>query len=251
MLPAGANRLTSLDNLVGQLAKLTDDFAQNLTDLQVKKQQLQYSSMISPTKEQYIAVELNHIPLDIVAKLPISCDQWLRVLPNTVRAGHFLRFYLHHLAWQVSRQTDQKDIEQNLGSSLWQFGQASNDLKDFHLNDVSLLKLKPIHKETAKRQLQNFMVMGLLAKQMPLVLPLMTSLSIVALATKNQLEFDESQFNDWLSGQYEDHYQGQSWQKILDGLQPLPEIKKGKELAQVLYAGLLDALIIDPTSQTV
>ena len=89
LLPAGANRLTSLDNLVGQLAKLTDDFAQNLTDLQVKKQQLQYSSMISPTKEQYIAVELNHIPLDIVAKLPISCDQWLRVLPNTVRAGHF------------------------------------------------------------------------------------------------------------------------------------------------------------------
>lgn len=251
LLPAGANRLTSLDNLVGQLAKLTDDFAQNLTDLQVKKRQLQYSSMISPTKEQYIAVELNHIPLDIVAKLPISCDQWLRVLPNTVRAGHFLRFYLHHLAWQVSRQTDQKDIEQNLGSSLWQFGQASNDLKDFHLNDVSLLKLKPIHKETAKRQLQNFMVMGLLAKQMPLVLPLMTSLNIVALNTKNELEFGESQFNDWLSGQYEDHYQGQSWQKILDGLQPLPEIKKGKELAQVLYAGLLDALIIDPTSQTV
>ena len=95
------------------------------------------------------------------------------------------------------------------------------------------------------------MVMGLLAKQMPLVLPLMTSLNIVALNTKNELEFGESQFNDWLSGQYEDHYQGQSWQKILDGLQPLPEIKKGKELAQVLYAGLLDALIIDPTSQTV
>ena len=130
----------------------------------------------------------------------------------------------------MSRQTDQKDIEQNLGSSLWQFGQASNDLKDFHLNDVSLLKLKPIHKETAKRQLQNFMVMGLLAKQMPLVLPLMTSLNIVALNTKNELEFGESQFNDWLSGQYEDHYQGQSWQKILDGLQPLPEIKKVKNL---------------------
>ena len=78
-------------------------------------------------------------------------------------------------------------MNKNLGSSLWQFGQASNDLKDFHLNDVSLLKLKPIHKETAKRQLQNFMVMGLLAKQMPLVLPLMTSLNIVALNTKMSL----------------------------------------------------------------
>ena len=33
-----------------------------------------------------------------------------------------------------------------------------------------------------------------------------------------------------LSGQYEDHYQGQSWQKILDGLQPPPEIKKVKNL---------------------
>ena len=116
--------LTSLDNLVGQLAKLTDDFAQNLTDLQVKKQQLQYSSMISPTKEQYIAVELNHIPLDIVAKLPISCDQWLRVLPNTVR-GAFLRFYFASFGVAVSRQTDQKTLNKILAAAYGSLGRLA------------------------------------------------------------------------------------------------------------------------------
>ncbi|OAU94334.1 exodeoxyribonuclease V subunit gamma [Moraxella catarrhalis] len=245
LLPAGANRLTSLDTLVGQLADLTDDFAQNLTDLYPKKEQLLYSSMISPTTEQYIAIDLNNTPLDIVAKVPLSGDHWLRVLPNAARAGHFLRFYLHHLAWQVCRQTDQNDIEKNLGCSLWQFGRASNDLKDFNLGDTSLLTLKPVHKELAKRQLQNFMAVSLLTKQVPLVLPLMTSLTIVALDAKNELEFSPSWFGDWLSGKYDDHCQGQPWQKILDGLDPLPEIEKGKQLALVLYGGLLDTLKID------
>lgn len=245
LLPAGANRLTSLDTLVGQLADLTDNFAQNLTDLYPKKEQLLYSSMISPTTEQYIAIDLNNTPLDIVAKVPLSGDHWLRVLPNSARAGHFLRFYLHHLAWQVCRQTDQNDIEKNLGCSLWQFGRASNDLKDFSLGDTSLLTLKPVHKELAKRQLQNFMAVSLLTKQVPLVLPLMTSLTIVALDAKNELEFSPSWFGDWLSGKYDDHCQGQPWQKILDGLDPLPEIEKGKQLALVLYGGLLDTLKID------
>ncbi|MFC0820435.1 exodeoxyribonuclease V subunit gamma [Moraxella marmotae] len=250
-LPAGANRLTALDAQVSALADLTAMFAQSLADrggtdfgqLAHQLDKLAYSSMITQTSECHLSITLGQMQIAISAKTPpADAKAWLSVLPNTARASHFLRYYLHHLAWQVRRNGQTDDIAHGRGFSYWQFNKASDDIDALVSKDASLIVLRPVPADAARRQLANFVAMGFLMQACPVVLPVMPALTMAALAAKNQLTFDEKTFGAWLNGNYDEHYSSAAWQLLLGANPPLDELQKAAELAKVLYGEILASI---------
>lgn len=243
LLPAGVNRLLSFNEQISQLEQSIIEYQASLSKIDAAWMNIdahQYSAMITDVAEQSILLDMPVNTMTLIAKVP--SDQvtgWLRVLPSTARLSHVLRYYLHHLAWQVYRQTTEDDVKHGHGSSFWQFDKASSDLGYLGLDaDDCLLTLLPVTAAQAKKQLVNFTAFALMAQKRPLVLPAMLGLMMVNLMTDELTAWEPKHFGAWLQGAYEEHYGGSAWQFLLKDRDVMTELTKAESLAQVLYGAL-------------
>lgn len=243
LLPAGVGRLLSFDEQISQIEQLMMAFHTSMGEKDATWANVdayQYSAMIAQTAEQSIYLDTPIMQTALIAKVPShQAVRWLRVLPSAARLGHILRYYLHHLAWQVHRQTTEDDVKNGYGSSFWQFDKATDDLKYLGLDtDDCLLKLRPITATQAKNQLVNFLAFALMIQKRPFVLPAMVAMMMVKLVQDDISDWQTKHFAAWLQGDYEEHHTAAAWQILLKDRDVMAELSKAKNLAQILYDSL-------------
>lgn len=94
------------------------------------------------------------------AALPedIQTAVWLHYSPKKRKAKHQLNFWLHHLCWQVARQTSNEQVAQQHGSALWQYRDG-------------LVYLPPIECQQAYGYLQDWLMVWQLMQAQITILP--------------------------------------------------------------------------------
>lgn len=259
VLPAGANRLSNLDEQVQQLLALTEQFYQVLTDADDETlAQLQsslpagvtaadgsfvYSLLISKTDECSILLDLADLSVNIVAQVPASNEElWLQVLPNTATVTQLLKFWLLHLAWQVWRNTSEADVRAGRGASIWKFSKGGSELTGLSFAKKSVMMFRPITSLVAKRLLTAYLLTALLINKLPIALAPANALTIVDLKRQGKLDFSSKNFSQWLENSYADGYLGKAWQRLLGDNNPLAAIQDTEQLADILYQPLVDCL---------
>ncbi len=229
LLPAGVNRQYSLINqqqiIINNLKnflvkshklqqKLSINHLQNIPD----NQQLiiqQAKNMITSCHEQQIMIKIPVLEeetiniqqlwqdFNITVNLPDSKqqhqNQWINYLPTSGKEKYQLQFWLHHLCWQVHRQTSLQQVKQSDGYSLWQY----NHEKTFYL--------APIEWQQAYQYLQDWVLCWSLSGQTVLILPPETTISYLK-KPENTLSTWYNQHVEYLS---EDNLQHPNWQLLL------------------------------------
>ena len=153
--------------------------------------------MLSKLCEQAVPMTLGSHRLKLLADLPQADETvWRNLSVSRASAERLIDFWLHHLLWQVYRQTSQIDEQQGRGKSIWRFKEASNQLKPIGLAEQSIYELQPMQADKAAKLLQNFIIFMLLGSKLPITLTPMNAL----LMAKGQDVADIS--DDWVDGVY-------------------------------------------------
>ncbi len=179
--------------------------------------------------------------------------QWLKILPNSARPEHLLKFWLSHLYWQVARQTTAKQVGLNDGVSIWHFNKTSSDVDEF--KNTTTFQLNPIQYETAVTELIKWVIFAKLSGQVA-----MTLLPKYALSYLDKLEKEggdyrpkRSDFSNWFHPSYGSDVIFDTcilhpiWQYVLQGRQSNQAFAaltaSLTTLAAPLYQPMLQALI--------
>ncbi|MDO4441151.1 MAG: exodeoxyribonuclease V subunit gamma [Moraxella sp.] len=200
LLPAGVVRMSVLQDglrfVAGQFDELVGELGGASSDtLPCDKEQ--YSRMLSKLCEQAVPMTLGSHRLKLLADLPQADETvWRNLSVSRASAERLIDFWLHHLLWQVHRQTSQIDEQQGRGKSIWRFKEASNQLKPIGLAEQSTYELQPVQADKAAKLLQNFIIFMLLGSKLPITLTPMNAL----LMAKGQDVADIS--DDWVDGVY-------------------------------------------------
>lgn len=235
-LPAGARRFDLLDEKVADFAEQMANFQQFLADderLIDRAYVQQRPNILTKCDEQLYSMMIGTQHADVQATLPVDDEPyWLSILPSKGKEQHQFRCWLHHLMWQMVRQTNEHDVQAGVGGSFWCF------------SDHTVLCCQPIMEEQARRILIRFIVMALLMEKIAIPLTLKNSLIYVGL--DEQIKADTSSkdfakaFQAWTDpssyqGVYEDNPLHESWQRLVPNDARYDELKRALCLVDILY----------------
>lgn len=161
----------------------------------------------------------------------IQTAVWLHYLPKNNKARHQLNFWLHHLCWQIARQTSHEQVAQHHGSALWQYHDA-------------LLYLPPIEHQQAYTYLQDCLMVWQLMQAQITILPPQVSCDYIQKATEQPN--DKPKLDVWLQTHvtYDEveHATYSLWQWLLDDDNPWVIVPFLQHLTGLLYQPMLDNL---------
>ncbi|WII95924.1 exodeoxyribonuclease V subunit gamma [Moraxella haemolytica] len=175
LLPAGAVRMSvlqdGLDFVVGQLEAMLGELGETLNRA-ASPDDWQYSKVLSGLEEQTVAMTLGSHRLKLMADMPKTDETvWKNMSVSRASAERLIDFWLHHLLWQVHRQTNEKDEQLGYGRSIWRFKEASQQLKALkNLAGQTTYELSPVRADKASKLLQNFIIFTLLGSKLPIIL---------------------------------------------------------------------------------
>lgn len=245
-LPAGQLRLSMPDEYFAQLKdelgefnamldnlKSDECYAKALNDVLANNR---LSTTLSLTCEQSVLLVCDDICIDITANLPTDDTSWRAILPNTARAEHLFRFFVHHLLWQMTADDDK--------CSLWQYRKAGHDT-DFAGRKFAL---SGIGTTVAKAYVLNLILLGQLAKQKLIVMTHRDGLAYLAHCQKGDTKPTSKLFGKWMGTQnhdniYDNDSRHEIWQLVLQGDDPYKALMTYLPLALPLYQLMFDSLI--------
>lgn len=259
-LPAGASRFYYVSEQAKKLLDLTVKFSGNLmgqtmmsSGTQFDSNELNYSSLVHHCEEKIINLSLGEHHLSLIAKVPSAQEkQWFSIMPNKPRAGHLLKFWLHHLAWQVVRDTNMNDVANGFGVSYWQFDEGDNPAKKTKhtlVGEECLIGFKPIEGFVAKTLLKNFVLYALIVQSMPIALTVDNAFIYLENLNDENAQMDEKLYTDWLKAGfgdviYESCSLHQTWQLILGDYPAFQAFEEASVLIKTLYQELQSAIIL-------
>ena len=245
-LPAGQLRLSMPDEYFAQLKdelgefnamldnlKSNECYAKALNDVLANDH---LSTTLSLTCEQSVLLVCDDICIDITANLPTDDTSWRAILPNTARAEHLFRFFVHHLLWQMTADDDK--------CSLWQYRKAGHDT-DFAGRKFAL---SGIGTTVAKAYVLNLILLAQLAKQKLIVMTHRDGLAYLAHCQKGDTKPTSKLFGKWMGTQnhdniYDNDSRHEIWQLVLQGDDPYKALMTYLPLALPLYQLMFDSLI--------
>lgn len=245
-LPAGQLRLSMPDEYFAQLKdelgefnamldnlKSDECYAKALNDVLANDR---LSTTLSLTCEQNVLLVCDDICIDITANLPTDDTSWRAILPNTARAEHLFRFFVHHLLWQMTADDDK--------CSLWQYRKSGHDT-DFAGRKFAL---SGIGTTVAKAYVLNLILLGQLAKQKLIVMTHRDGLAYLAHCQKGDTKPTSKLFGKWMGTQnhdniYDNDSRHEIWQLVLQGDDPYKALMTYLPLALPLYQLMFDSLI--------
>lgn len=247
-LPAGQLRLSTPDEYFTQLKDDLGEFGNTLDTL---RQDERYAKalgtgggVLSTTSEQSAPLICDDIHIDITASLPTNDTSdlsntpdtsWRTILPNTARAEHLFRFFVHHLLWQMTGDDDK--------FSLWQYRKAGGDT---HLSGRTFA-IGGIDTRTAKAHILNLIVLAQLAKRELIVMTHRDALAYIARSQTDDVKITPKLFEKWIGYEYSDIYETDSrhetWQLALQGADPYKALTTYLPLALPLYQLMFGSLI--------
>lgn len=248
-LPAGQLRLSMPDEYFAQLKdelgefnamldnlKSDECYAKALKELNDVLANNRLSTTLSLTCEQSVLLVCDDICIDITANLPTDDTSWRAILPNTARAEHLFRFFVHHLLWQMTADDDK--------CSLWQYRKAGHDT-DFAGRKFAL---SGICTTVAKAYVLNLILLAQLAKQKLIVMTHRDGLAYVAHCQKGDTKPTSKLFGKWMGTQnhdniYDNDSRHEIWQLVLQGDDPYKALMTYLPLALPLYQLMFDSLI--------
>lgn len=245
-LPAGQLRLSMPDEYFAQLKdelgefnamldnlKSDECYAKALNDVLANDH---LSTTLSLTCEQSVLLVCDDICIDITANLATDDTSWRAILPNTARAEHLFRFFVHHLLWQMTADDDK--------CSLWQYRKAGHDT-DFAGRKFAL---SGIGTTVAKAYVLNLILLAQLAKQKLIVMTHRDGLAYLAHCQKGDTKPTSKLFAKWMGTQnhdniYDNDSRHEIWQLVLQGDDPYKALMTYLPLALPLYQLMFDSLI--------
>lgn len=248
-LPAGQLRLSMPDEYFAQLKdelgefnamldnlKSDECYAKALKALNDVLANNRLSTTLSLTCEQSVLLVCDDICIDITANLPTDDTSWRAILPNTARAEHLFRFFVHHLLWQMTADDDK--------CSLWQYRKAGHDT-DFAGRKFAL---SGIGTTVAKAYVLNLILLAQLAKQKLIVMTHRDGLAYLAHCQKGDTKPTSKLFGKWMGTQnhdniYDNDSRHEIWQLVLQGDDPYKALMTYLPLALPLYQLMFDSLI--------
>lgn len=242
LLPAGQLRLATPDEFfVGMNEQITEFYEgiELLKQHQVFNQQLQNTSChITTITERQLTLHGDDIHMTITAIMPDEQESvWLNILPNTARAEHLFRFFVHHVLWQANHVEDK--------CSLWQFNKAGSDLS---FSGVKLFAIKGISPLSAKAYLYNLIILLNIAKQTPIIMTHREGFNYVHQKNNADFQLNRKLFASWLGGAYshdiyDDNSRHELWQVLLQELDPYVALKIHLPMTAPLYALMNEYLL--------
>lgn len=245
-LPAGQLRLSMPDEYFAQLKDELGEFNAMLDNLKSDECYVKalndvlandhLSTTLSLTCEQSVLLVCDDICIDITANLPTDDTSWRAILPNTARAEHLFRFFVHHLLWQMTADDDK--------CSLWQYRKAGHDT-DFAGRKFAL---SGICTTVAKAYVLNLILLAQLAKQKLIVMTHRDGLAYLAHCQKGDTKPTSKLFGKWMGTQnhdniYDNDSRHEIWQLVLQGDDPYKALMTYLPLALPLYQLMFDSLI--------
>lgn len=248
-LPAGQLRLSMPDEYFAQLKDELGEFNAMLDNLKSDECYVKalkalndvlannrLSTTLSLTCEQSVLLVCDDICIDITANLPTDDTSWRAILPNTARAEHLFRFFVHHLLWQMTADDDK--------CSLWQYRKAGHDT-DFAGRKFAL---SGIGTTVAKAYVLNLILLAQLAKQKLIVMTHRDGLAYLAHCQKGDTKPTSKLFGKWMGTQnhdniYDNDSRHEIWQLVLQGDDPYKALMTYLPLALPLYQLMFDSLI--------
>lgn len=170
----------------------------------------------------------------ITARLPTpqqgkSPAYWFNYLPQSGSEKYQLQFWLHHLCWQIQRQTTDAQAAANDGYSLWQYRRK----KTFYLPAM------PSH--VAYQYLQDLVMVYQLIGKIITVLPPAVAIEFIQKTRKNPDTNPIKQLGKWLSSNYQSGYIDVNchhypiWQLLLKPHKPTVILPFLQTLGELIY----------------
>lgn len=220
LLPAGTIKEVRLKQEIGLIGDILGEFFDELGDvhgefserlgLDVHDGQ-QFSAFITPTQEQAVAVNIGNTSLKILAQLPEQTNPcWLNILVSSFSPNKLLDCWVHHLLWQIYRQTTIQDEQNGVGASIWRHKKVQTKTK---MPDTPMVVFRPMCADKAIAHLQNLVLFALLAQAVPLVLTTVNALLVL----QSGESFDETKLVDCVGKDSAYSSKDVYWETLLRG----------------------------------
>lgn len=197
LLPVGLSRTDILNEKIDGINQEKTEFFNIL-----KSHDIDVDDLITKTNEQSITLNFNQQNVLITENIPsINSDTWINILPKSAKSTHLFSFWICHLIWQIARKTDNQNIKNNQGVSIWHFNKQNQDITDY--KNVQIFKIVPIHYKIAQAYLFNMMVIDKILKQIPLIFTIRESVNYCLSDDKSKFIDDKKNFDKWLAKDYQ------------------------------------------------